>query len=182
MSRIDLRVVAHGQEWPRLSETLPGPKDAFHCQCCGRDIHTILAGDLRDGFVIWQECDRTDSETNVFVSLCSTCDATRDEHGHEHVYKPRQKKSLVQRHLRLYVQLEKYYPWPGSFELCEHCIFRQGWNCTHEKLTRNGGPGLEIMRPDPRPFHGRFRGGKGRWYQGHGNPSSCEGQTLEVKL
>jgi hypothetical protein len=153
--------------WPRLSESLTGPKHPHVCQSCGREypvrlqftdpLQELDAGRPQDiwgeiaqvldppkGVYGWQEHGDTDSPEPIVVMLCTTCS-----------------DRLIVPHPRLYRQLAPNEPFPGVMELCLGCRFRTGVRCTHPALKANGGPGLkiEIGPPDVAMVHG-VRGGQ----------------------
>ena len=132
----------HPLPWPRLSETLDGPKNPELCQACGGhgDVH------------LWMEHDDQDKPTAVAVILCGPCS-----------------DRIIESHPRLYARLPKNSPFPGCMPVCVDCIYRDGLCCTHKLLKSNGGPGRatedtlhanpsegELRRdvPDVQPPHG----------------------------
>jgi hypothetical protein len=122
--------------WPKLSESLTGPKDPRVCQSCGGGKHLGR----------WQECDETDTPTSTVLVLCRDCD-----------------QRLLAPHPRLYRSLDPNAPCPGSMELCVDCVFRAGVTCTHSDLrapdrcgrktaaTRRAGPGHHLRHAHPGP-------------------------------
>ncbi len=84
-------------------------------------------------------------------------------------------KKRLDDHPRLYAEEMGL---PGHFpRLCGGCSFRAGLGCTHPKLKKNGGPGLNVQ------LSGMF-GNVIICRRGHGcerplkTALSCEGQTL----
>lgn len=115
-------------EWPRLSETLTGPRLPDACQSCG----------LSDGVTLsaWQEHDDEDRREMILVMLCRLC-----------------AKRLIDKHPRLYRQLEPNEPWPGAIPLCLDCRHRTDLRCGHPEARANGGPGIELRMPRPTITH-----------------------------
>jgi len=141
--------------WPRLSETLDGPKHPRFCQSCGAerppeapDEATPATGDepgavpddANDSFrrvkaelepppgvYGWQEHDSHDEPEPIAVMLCTTCS-----------------KRLIDPHPRVYVRIPRRAPFPGIMDLCIDCRFRAGVTCTHPDRVSNGGKGLQI--------------------------------------
>lgn len=111
--------------WPRLTETLTGPKSPDACQACGANRSP---GDL--ALTHWLECDDNDQKEPKLVVLCKPC-ADR----------------LIEPHPRLYHQLSTHEPFPGGMELCLACKHRDGVRCTNPDAQINGGPGLKIKAP-----------------------------------
>lgn len=129
------------KHWPKLSETLTRPKSPDCCQACG-DLSPPPAPEgnplarLPAGVLMrrWRECDGADRPTPVVVVLCQTCS-----------------ESLVEKHPRLYVELGKCEPDPGSMPMCLACRHRDGTAC--RMALKHGGPGLELMVPEPANVH-----------------------------
>ena len=141
--------------WPRLSETLGGPKHPRFCQSCGSerppealDEATPATGDepgevpatANDSFrrvkaelepppgvYGWQEHDSRDEPESIAVMLCTTCS-----------------KRLITPHPRVYRRIPRRAPFPGIMDLCIDCRFRAGVTCTHPDRVSNGGEGLQI--------------------------------------
>lgn len=166
----DARVKAHGQPWPKLSEDLHGPRNAWHCQKCGRSVEDLEASLVpNEHLTIWQEHDETDTPVDVYVALCSTCDQKGS------------KKTLIERHARLYSPAPRHLNRPGLMHLCRECLHRAGWDCQHPDLKKNGGPGLEVIAAKPMvTFIDGSRGGRrfGEVYQTYQPAKSCAGQML----
>ncbi len=145
--------------WPRLSESLTGPKQPGVCQSCGatnvqlvpsadpnNEMSPIAADDssalharLRrvleadeSGVHVWQECDDADRPEPIAVLLCPSCSA-----------------HLIEPHPRLYSGLPFNEPFAGTMGLCTPCRFRDGVRCTHPDLKANGGTGLMIQADTP---------------------------------
>lgn len=119
--------------WPKLSETLTGPREPGKCQSCGNE-----------GTRWWEECDESDRPTKVLVILCTPCE-----------------KKLIKPHPRLYCLTWTPCPWPGAMAICQNCTQRDGLRCTHPDLKANGGAGLLLQIPKGSPCHlnlGRGRG------------------------
>jgi hypothetical protein len=98
------------------------------------------------------------------VLLCATCS-----------------KRLIEPHPRLYHHEPKNKPVPGAMpHLCVGCRWQRDLECTHPKLTANGGPGLNIKVAQPargfwdgRDSRGRRTGGMfERWDT---PATACEG-------
>ncbi len=145
--------------WPKLSETLSGPKQPGACQGCGTELGE---------FTLWQECDEADQPTAVIVILCTSCGDQR-----------------IEKHPRLYHDLHKYAPMPGSMQLCKACLHHDGVTCRHPDLKANGGPGLLIHFPPPRTifWDGTTKGGGRRkgWVETvyPGPPTACAGREIK---
>lgn len=77
------------------------------------------------GGIRWQENDEHDHPEPIIVELCDLCG-----------------KELIEKHPRLYRQLDRWEPWPGTMELCRTCIHRDGARCRMAKF--NGGTGVRI--------------------------------------
>lgn len=122
-------------EWPRLSETLTGPKSPIHCQSCG----LVSTRDLSR----WQEHDQADQREPIVVVLCERCST-----------------KLIEPHQRLYRRLPRNEPFPGSMRLCIDCGRREGVTCMSDLLRRNGGPGLPMPAPDATAFVDGVRNGR----------------------
>lgn len=134
--------------WPRLSE-LPGDRHPGICQACG------LTYDL----TYWQEHDSDDQPEQIIVVLCETCAANE-----------------IEKHPRLYRQLETNEPFPGAMGR-----FRDGTRCLHPDLKANGGAGLGITHSVPTRYFisytdkaGRRRGSSHLSYVTA--PSKCKGR------
>jgi hypothetical protein len=141
--------------WPKLSESLTGPKDPRVCQSCGGGKHLGR----------WQECDETDTPTSAVLVLCRDCD-----------------QRLLAPHPRLYLSLDPNAPCPGSMELCVDCVFRAGVTCTQSDLRANGGLGLAITCATPIQVHLQRRGPGPRcsWHTIYPHaPSACAGRRTE---
>lgn len=106
---------------PKLSETLPGPREPGACQGCGS----------RQDLVRWRECDDDDRPTGVIVVTCHRC-------WERHVTMSG----------RLYIDLWPNEHHPGSLPLCQRCPHRRELACLLAKA--NGGPGVKIGPPPER--------------------------------
>jgi len=153
--------------WPRLSESLTGPRQPDTCQSCGAtnvqlvpsadpggEMSPIAADDTgalharlrrvldaeERGVHVWQERDDADQPEPIAVLLCPPCSAR-----------------LIEPHPRLYYGLPFNEPFAGTMGLCVPCRFRDGVRCTHPDLRANGGPGLIIQADTPIPAPGRRR-------------------------
>jgi len=153
--------------WPRLSESLTGPKQPGLCQACGAtnaqlipsadpggEMSLIAADDIaalharlrrvldadERGVHVWQECDDVDRPEPIAVLLCPPCSAR-----------------LIEPHPRLYYGLPFNEPFAGTMDLCAPCRFRASVRCTHPDLKANGGPGLTIRADTPMAVPGRRR-------------------------
>lgn len=141
-------------KWPRLSETLTGPRHPGKCQSCG------VPWDL----TVWQECDDHDQPEMRFVVLCNECE-----------------EKLVEPHPRLYVDWPDNKPWPGIMRICEQCLERDGLECRSKRQRRLGGPGMKVQSCQPMRGHMSFhdKNGRrtGRWFERYElPPSGCEGR------
>lgn len=120
--------------WPKLSETLAGPKSPDRCQSCSNfglsESFPVGGSPLQR----WREHDKADKPTPTVVVLCGTC-ADR----------------IIESHPRLYAQLDRNEPYPGVMGLCVDCKHRQGVSCPLAKFV--GGPGVTIIGPKPTTAH-----------------------------
>ena len=112
--------------WPRLTETLTGPRTPAACQGCGAGC------DL----TIWREHNDRDRPEDVFLSLCDRCG-----------------KALIEKHPRLYAHLPANVPLPGVMTDCLGCRWHTGMDCDSPLLTKNGGPALIIRFAQPFMAH-----------------------------
>jgi hypothetical protein len=127
--------------WPRLSETLTYPPDV--CQRCGNG-QLWTDGEPADWFVDastgqlyrWQEHDENDQREPILIVLCEDC-----------------AKRIIERHPRLYRQLQPHEPFPGAMPLCRDCVHRNELRCEHPDAKANGGSGLELIFPKPDRMH-----------------------------
>lgn len=142
------------KKWPKLSETLTGPRDLFVCQGCGATEEELTR---------WRECDDSDEPTRVVVMLCERCT-----------------KKLINKHPRLYAEMDAYEPLPGSMGCCfRNCPHRDGLTCNNPKLSHLGGSGLLIRFPTPTvafvdgttPGGGKRIGSVQKWWHA---PPECE--------
>lgn len=148
------------QSWPRLSQTLTGPKHPNECQSCGAapDDHVLLTR--------WLECEDSDREEAIVVVLCRQCS-----------------DRLIEPHPRLYRQLAPHEPMVGVLQLCVGCVHRDGVRCTNPAAQINGGPGLEVVFPKPTRIHVYFGGGRGGWkHLYHGHATECSGRELPAEV
>ena len=152
--------------WPRLSETLDGPKHPWFCQSCGAErppeapdeaTPTTGAGDMTaaetvrlvvreveppPGVYGWQEHDSRDKPEPIAVMLCMVCS-----------------ERLIEPHPRMYNRIPRRAPFPGIMDLCIDCRFRVGVTCTHPDRVSNGGQGLQIDAAPSMPTHAHTFGG-----------------------
>lgn len=116
------------RNWPRLSQTLTGPKHPLRCQACGHG-HSAANPLAR-----WQECDERDRPERVVIVLCQRC-----------------ADQIIEPHPRLYRTVEHAQPWPGCMSVCATCAHRSGVACTSPAI-KDGGEGLQF-HPLPRYAH-----------------------------
>jgi len=128
--------------WPRLSDTLTGPKHPNVCQSCGKET------DVTDGIgaAPWQEHDENDKPEPIVVMLCRDCSAR-----------------LIEPHQRLYRRLDVNQPWPGIISFCVDCWWWSGVRCGHPRAKANGGPGVMLTVAAPIHTHLNMGRGKGYW-------------------
>lgn len=158
-------------QWPKLSETLTGPWSPFACQACGKSEAELLEGtaDLER----WEEFDEHDKPTGVYIAICSHCNEAKPN--------PRVKRTLIERHPRLYSRLPEHFNRPGQFHLCVDCTLRDGWECKHPNLKANGGPGLEVMVQKPNVYHVKAsRKSHSGYYTSYHPARSCTGKSVSV--
>ena len=110
-------------QWPKLSDTLHPVHKLSACQMCA----SPLASADR-----WMEHDDSDQPTGIVILLCEEC-----------------ADLIIEDHPRLYRNMHRHEPHPGSMPTCDLCRFRTGLNCLHPNLKGNGGPGLELKFPQP---------------------------------
>jgi hypothetical protein len=122
--------------WPKLSETLEGPRAPNACQSCGRSTTSKLRVDA-SRLSRWLEHDVRDRVPGrpVVVVLCAGC-----------------AELLVESHPRLYRELENGEPFPGCMGICIDCKLRVGVACSSPVAELNGGPGLKFTWDTP-PTH-----------------------------
>lgn len=144
-------------EWPRLSESLAGPRDPDRCQACGAAWQDLG---------IWQEHDQADRPEPVFVVLCMPCS-----------------RRLIDPHPRLYAQLDPNAPAPGVMALCHDCRHRDGTRCACPLAAANGGPGIGIKAHGQRAHFlcrpRRLSGNRTLWTR---PPSACSGKDPSIRL
>lgn len=172
--------------WPRLSETLIGPRHPLMCQSCGREQvgpsdemvipQEVLEGDPASidaltqiiereaapapGIYAWQEHDEDDQPEPIVVMLCTDCS-----------------ERLIGPHPRLYRRLARNEPCAGIMDLCLECAFRAGVRCTSPEARINGGPGLEFDHDPPISGHVCYRTGRCVFYTIYPNPvRTCSGR------
>ena len=141
--------------WPRLTETLTGPKHPHACQSC------TLAWRNGDGISYWLEHDESDQPEYRVVAACARC---ADE--------------LIEPHPRLYRRLARYEPMSGVMELCVDCVHRDGVRCACPAAKVNGGPGINVTFPKPESVHVcRSPRSKSGWvHYFPGPPTACSGR------
>jgi hypothetical protein len=142
--------------WPRLSSDLAGPKHPDSCRSCGSG----------DDLTRWQEHDMMDRVEHIYIVLCQACANT-----------------LVEKHPRLYRQVDRNAPSPGVMTLCVDCPARDGTECTSPMATFNGGEGMVIKIPKPSRVHfcRRGKGAQSGWETIYvGPPKSCEGKDAAI--
>jgi hypothetical protein len=133
------------ERWPRLSVTLPGPRDGCHCQACGARGTLPGAEPLAFGvpeLQAWREHGDADELQAVFLTLCPACAA-----------------ALIERHPRLYSELERHEPAPGIMPACIGCDFNARLRYSHPIARTNGGPGLKLTFPKPDVMHVDYSAG-----------------------
>lgn len=144
--------------WPKLSETLEGPRTPGCCQACA----AIELPEMERALHVWQECDENDRGTDVLVYLCGPCS-----------------DKIIKPHPRLYRRLWTPMPLPGAMPICTDCTHREGLRCTHALLKANGGPGLELAVPKPAHAHLNYGGGRGEFVKMYPYwPRGCKGREV----
>lgn len=180
--------------WPRLSDTLPGPRDLGHCQACGAAGNAFAfdedfsrayaAGDAealvglarrkpeaaeRGRLTVWREMEEDDKPrpADRVVVLCGPCG-----------------RRLIDPHPRLYDYLAPLEPFPGAMATCRGCRYSEATRCTHPTLKVNGGPGLPLNFPKPTvAMVDGVRGGRRCGWQQviYSGPVTCRGREEQVK-
>lgn len=144
--------------WPKLSETLPGPRSPRQCSSCG-----VGAEDAE--LTVWRECDDADRPTSTVIVLCPPC-AGR----------------IIEPHPRLYqaTDISRGEPHPGAMPTCDDCSHRRGLVCGSPLLTANGGAGLPLRYPEPIRGFACRRGGGGGAFTSWRGPVECKGKEEAV--
>ena len=136
--------------WPKLSDTLPR-MDPCACQQCG----------ATEQLVYWQECDDEDQGTRAFVILCRSCS-----------------DQLIEKHPRLYRDIDAKTPMPGAMPICLDCNMRVGKGCASPVARFNGGPGLEYEPKGQMVHLCRVPRSKSGWqYFAEGPVTKCSGKV-----
>ena len=145
---------------PGLSETLGILIDPRMCRSCGS-----LSELTR-----WRECDENDRPTMAVVVLCQRCS-----------------KKVIDRHPRLYIELQPHEPFPGVMEICVDCPARDGVSCTSLLAKHNGGPGMAIT--GVRASRGILCSGRHKGHGGcmdvriyYGSATDCAGKQEILRL
>jgi len=150
------------KNWPRLTETLTGPRAYGWCSGCG--VHRPNDMRLLPGLTLWQECDENDKPELRYLWLCIDCS-----------------NKLIEPHPRLYERLHSFTPVIGAMSMCTDCVHRKGLSCAHPEARINGGPGIEIQAgSSSRAFMDGTRNGKRTGWtvtMYHSPPVSCAGRT-----
>lgn len=145
------------KDWPRLTQTLPGPNKPGFCRSCGT---TDAAGKALE---LWQEHDHEDKPEPRYLLLCPSCS-----------------DRLIEPHVRLYSMLHKWAPAPGAMDICAPCLNRTACLCVCKEAKANGGPGINITvsKPTTGFWDGRDKKGRrtgGRFMDFPAPPSACSG-------
>ncbi len=169
------------ERFPRLSQTLPGPRMPGYCQGCGRHQVELELADIQ--LITWIECDDNDSplagKPQTYVLLCTACDGA-DEDGAPLPEGKRQpgrksKRSLIDRHPRLYERPIYNGPVFGAMDMCRPCVHRDGLSCKCPSALFNGGPGMLITIGTRAFFDGTRGGRRAGWTGFSAPPSACAG-------
>jgi len=163
--------------WPRLSETLDGPRHPRFCQSCGAERPSDVPGE-GEGEALTKVTDITDvagDEADAKIRTLTRL-ATREleppfsvygwqEHDGRDEPEPiavmlctRCSDRLIEPHPRVYTRIPRNAPFPGIMDLCIDCRFRSGVTCTHPDRVSNGGPGLDIDAAPAMSGHARGHG------------------------
>ena len=163
---------------PKLSEQLTRPRAPGVCGSCGEielspgSYAPARAEPAPVPHRRWRECDEFDRPTATVVVLCGLCS-----------------EKLIDPHPRLYHDILGFTPFPGTCPVCSDCPHRRGLDCTRAKL--NGGPGVEMISPEPARvhIHRRGKGARSGWEEiypgwpidcsGKHEPEPAEGDTAE---
>lgn len=148
--------------WPKLSDTLTGPRDPRICQGCGAGADQLPGLESPPVELhAWVECDDQDRGTAVTIIVCPRCE------------------KLIKPHPRLYRPVEHNEPRPGIMELCVPCRYRSGTSCSHPSLKANGGSGLLLTIERPTPVHLCYGGGRGEFKKIWPKPvEACAGREV----
>jgi hypothetical protein len=176
------------EKYPRMSQTLPGPRAAGICQGCGRTKEQL--SEAGADLVLWVECDDADqpTEPRVYVQLCTACDGASidDEILPAGQRQPgrKSKQSLIDAHPRLYKKAIRNSPTLGAMALCMGCKWERELRCTCPMAKGNGGDGMLISMSQPSVMFmdgtdkaGRRVGWKSTTYSHP--PRSCAGREIE---
>jgi hypothetical protein len=143
-----------GDHWPKLSESLAGPKAPNRCQSCGCD-------GSESTLEKWHECDQFDRPTAVRVILCPACS-----------------KRIIEPHPRLFIEVPHFKPLAGACDICVGCRHRDGATCKSPGAAFNGGPGIHLIGPKPTRMHVLRRPARGSgWMEIYDGPArDCTGR------
>lgn len=144
--------------WPRLSESLTGPKHPEFCQKCGRSHLEIDA--MNGSLQAWQECGqdgKLDPKETIFVMICSLCN--------------KEGRGMVARHKRFYHDLPRNAPLLGIMDLCVECAWRDGTHCANRSEKR-----IEFSQPITAHISCRPRSRSGMYSYYPNPPRSCSGR------
>ena len=147
--------------WPRLSETLEGPRHPRFCQSCGAerppeasDEATPAMGDESDEAAAKADDKaKADESFRLVKAALEPPDGVYGWQEHDSHDEPEPiavmlctscSDRLITPHPRVYSGIPRRAPFPGIMDLCIDCRFRAGVTCTHPDRVSNGGEGLQI--------------------------------------
>jgi len=147
--------------WPRLSETLDGPRHPRFCQSCAverppeaSDEATPARGDESDeGVAKANDKAKADDSFRLIKAALEPPPGVYGWQEHDGRDEPEPiavmlcttcSKRLISPHPRVYSSIPRNAPFPGIMDLCIDCRFRAGVTCTHPDRVSNGGKGLQI--------------------------------------
>lgn len=120
--------------------------EAGDCCSCGTSRHLLQAGEITR----WEEHDDSDQPTGVVVEVCAMC----------------VRLGIIEKHPRLYREIDPMEPLPGAMQLCTGCRWQEtvgGIRCCNPAAKRNGGQGVLVTFEQPTTGIACGSGKGGRW-------------------